>query len=263
MEADLTIERIINVFDGEFKPGIIPKKTIGRYRDCFVCYLYGKTKYIFDNYSFTAAPQKFIYLSKDSKYEMHILENSKFVCVDFDFCTMPRSQKSTAFKCNSFDIKRQFQKMLHIWNNRRPGYIAQIFSCIYNVYAEAIKTENKLYSKSSLLVSEITEYILNNYTDSDFSINDISTHFGISEVHLRRLIDQSFCTSPIKYINNLKLDRAKNMLKISNYSIAEIAQSSGFADPYYFSRFFKQQMGVSPSEYRSSVDFVVSTTNTE
>lgn len=257
----MTIERITNVFDGEFKPGVIPPKNIGRYGDCFVCYLYGKTKYIFDDTSFTAVPQKFIYLAKDSKYEMHILEKSKFICVDFDFSKMSQSQKSTAFKCNSFDIKRQFQKMFHIWNNKRPGYIAQIFSCVYNVYAEAIKTEKKLYSKSSLLVSEITEYILNNYTDPDFSVNNISTHFGISEVHLRRLIDQSFCTSPIKYINNLKLDKAKNMLEISNYSIAEIAQSSGFADPYYFSRFFKQQTGVSPSEYRASVASLINASN--
>lgn len=254
MVTNLTIEKITNVFDGEFKPGTIPKKTVGRYGDCFAFYLYGKVDYKFDGYSFTASPQKFIYLAKDSRYEMRILEKSKFICVDFDFYTLSSPQKSAAFKCNTSDMKNQFQKMLHIWNNKGLCYLSQIFSCTYNIYTEAVKSENKLYSQSNVLVSDITAYILNNYTKSDFTVNDISNHFGISEVHLRRLFNQTLCTSPIKYINNLKLDKAKNMLKISNYSIAETAQSSGFADPYYFSRFFKKETGISPSEYRASAD---------
>lgn len=256
METNLTIERILNVFDGEFKPGILPTKSIGRASDCFVYYLYGKTEYIFDNYSFTASPQNFIYLAKNSIYEMKILEKSKFICIDFDFCELSYSQKSCAFKSNINNIENQFQRIFHIWNNKKPSYFSQMFSCTYNIYTEAVKAENKLYSPNNPLISDITAYVLNNYTNSDFSVNDISTHFGISEVHLRRLFNQVLCTSPIKYINNLKLDKAKNMLKISNYSIAEIAQSSGFADPYYFSRFFKKQTGVSPSEYRASASLM-------
>ncbi len=250
METNLTIEKITNVFDGEFKPGTIQKKPIGRHCDCFAFYLYGKTEYKFDGYSFTAYPQKFIYLAKDSRYEMHILEKSKFICVDFDFCKLSSPQKSAAFKCNASDMKNQFQKTLHLWNNKGLCYLPQIFSYAYNIYTEAVKSENKFYSQSSLLVSDITAYILSNYTSPDFTVEDISKQFKISSVHLRRLFNQTLCTSPIKYINNLKLDKAKNMLKISNYSIAETAQSSGFADPYYFSRFFKKETGMTPLEYK-------------
>lgn len=254
METSLKIERILNVFGGEFKPGVLPAKATGRTSDCFAYYLYGGAEYKFGDYSFTASPQSFIYLAENSIYEMNIHENSKFICVDFEFCKRPYSQKSCVFKANANTIENQFQRMLHIWSNKSASYFPRMFSCVYNIYAEAIKAENKLYSPSNSLLSDITSYVLSNYTDPDFCVHDISTRFGISEVHLRRLFDKLLHTSPIKYINNLKLDKAKNMLKISNYSIAEIAQSSGFSDPYYFSRFFKMQTGVSPSEYRASAD---------
>lgn len=248
----MKIENVLSVFNGEFKPEHLPKKKSGRHCDAFVCYLYGEAEYKFDDYSFTASPQKFIYLAKGGIYDIRVHEKSKFICVDFNFSETPYFQKSRAFKCNAGNIKNQFQKMFHIWNDKRPSCFSQIFSCVYNIYTEAVKAENKLYSKNSLLFSDITAYVLNNYTDSNFCINDISTRFGISEVHLRRLFNQSICISPIKYINNLKLDKAKSMLEVSNYSISEIAQSAGFSDPYYFSRFFKKETGVSPSEYRKS-----------
>lgn len=250
METNLKIERILNVFNGELKPGILPSKSFGRPSDCFVYYLYGKVEYVFDRYSFTASPQNFIYLAKNSIYEMKITEPSKFICVDFDFCELSYSQKSRVLKVNASNIENQFQRMFHIWNDKRPSRFSQMFSYAYSIYTEAINAENKLYSPTHSLFSEITAYVQNRYTDSNFSIHDISSHFGISEVHLRRLFKQALDISPIKYINNLKLDKAKNMLKFSNYSIVEIAQSSGFADPYYFSRFFKKQTGISPSRYR-------------
>ena len=75
-------------------------------------------------------------------------------------------------------------------------------------------------------------------------------YVGISETHLRRIFKQDFNISPIKYINCLKLDKAKNMLQSSNYTINEIALSVGYDDPYYFSRVFKRETGLSPSEYK-------------
>ena len=46
------------------------------------------------------------------------------------------------------------------------------------------------------------------------------------------------------------VSQAKNMLITSNYSISEIAISVGYSDPYYFSRVFKQEIGIAPSEYK-------------
>ncbi len=250
MKTDLKITDVKNVFEGEFKPGKLPKKDGGRHCDCFVYYLYGKAEYVFDDYSFVAMPKNFVYLSKNSVYSMNVSENSKFICVDFEFGGLTTVQKSNVFECNPQFAKNQFQKMFHIQSEKKLSYLPQIFSCVYNIYSEAIKAENKLYSKRESYVSDIIAYILAHYTEEDFSIKELSRHFSISETHLRRVFGQSVHISPIKYINQLKLDKAKNMICTSNYSISEIAQKVGIDDPYYFSRFFKKETGVSPSEYR-------------
>lgn len=133
-----------------------------------------------------------------------------------------------------------------------PWSVSDAFSILYNLYSDAIKATNQKNAKKNELLSKITSYILSHYTEIDFSVKDVADYGGISETHLRRIFKQNFNISPIKYINCLKLDKAKNMLQSSNYTINEIALSVGFDDPYYFSRLFKHETGLSPSEYKKN-----------
>ena len=73
---------------------------------------------------------------------------------------------------------------------------------------------------------------------------------GVSETYFRRIFLNAKGCSPIDYINNLKLSRAKELLGSGMYSISEVAEQSGFHDESYFSRFFKKQTGVAPSKYK-------------
>ena len=249
MEKNLIINKIHNVYEGEFNPGFISRKTVGRTCDCFVYFIYGNANYSFDSYSFNANPQNFIYLARDSVYDIHILEKSKFICIDFDFFN-DFIKKSEAFKKNASALKINFSKIFYLWNQKMPWSVSETFSILYSLYSDAIKAANQKYAGKNKLLSEITSYILSHYTEIDFSVKDVADYVGISETHLRRILKQDFNTSPIKYINCLKLDKAKNMLQSSNYTINEIALSVGYDDPYYFSRVFKRETGLSPSEYK-------------
>jgi len=250
MEINLIISEIQTVFEGEFNPGIFKKKNIGRHCDCFVYFLYGKAKYIFDNYSFNADSKCFFYLAKDSIYEIDISEKTKFICIDFDFNACDNPRKSCVFKNISPSTKNEFMKIFYIWNKKSPWYQPQALSIAYNLYSETLKSENKEYVKKNEIFSKITSFIFEHYTDPNFSVQDISEHVNLSEVHLRRIFKSSVNTSPIKYINFLRLEKAKNMLISSNYTVTEVAQSVGFEDQYYFSRLFKKETGMAPSEYR-------------
>ncbi len=250
MESNWVIMDIQRVFDGEFKPGVIAKKDTGRHCDCFVYFVYGRAEYRFDGYSFTASPQNFIYLAKDSIYEIRVLEKSSFICIDFNFSDATELRKSAAFVSNPQTLKNRFQNTLHVRNAKEPYAFPQAFSHTYSLYAEAVKAEKRLYVKKNRTVSEMISHICQHYTEHDFTVAKLAEHFGMSETHIRRLFEQSAHTSPLRYIHALRLDKAKNMLLVSNYSITEIAFSVGFEDPYYFSRFFKRETGMSPSEYR-------------
>ena len=54
----------------------------------------------------------------------------------------------------------------------------------------------------------------------------------------------------MKYVNKLRIEKAKKLLKESSIPVSEIAKQVGIEDSYYFSRLFKKYAGVSPKSYR-------------
>jgi AraC-like DNA-binding protein len=64
------------------------------------------------------------------------------------------------------------------------------------------------------------------------------------------LFKQKTGYSPIQFFIRLKIQKSCEYLYFTNLNIKEICKEVGFDDPYYFSRMFKKQIGVSPSEYR-------------
>jgi AraC-like DNA-binding protein len=73
---------------------------------------------------------------------------------------------------------------------------------------------------------------------------------GMNPEHYSRLFRKYKGTSPVDYITELRMTRAKALIRQSDLSILAVARQVGYADPYYFSRRFKQAVGVSPSSYR-------------
>ena len=252
MEKDLTIQKIHSVFEGEFNPGFL-ENTKGRHSDAFVIYLYGGAKYVFENYNFEVGAGGVFFLAKGSKYGINVFEKSKYICIDFDFPQSEHIQQSCFFDGIAQSVKNDFSKLFRVWHSNNSSRTPQAFSILYNVYSEGIRALGGAYSRSGELLSRITSYILDNYTDPDLSLADLSRISGISEVHIRRIFKAEANTTPIKYINFIRITQAENMLKSSNFSIAEIAESVGFNDPFYFSRIFKKAFGISPSEFRNTV----------
>ena len=87
--------------------------------------------------------------------------------------------------------------------------------------------------------------------DKDISLKMLADHTGYSVSHFSRIFSDSTHASPIDYLIQLKIQHACQLLDFSRLNIAEIAQRTGYADPYYFSRIFKKIMGISPLKYRT------------
>ena len=69
----------------------------------------------------------------------------------------------------------------------------------------------------------------------------------MSDTYFRKLFFQNFKTTPLKYINKLKLEYAKELLCSNYYTIEEVSEKCGFENINYFSTFIKKQTGVPPS----------------
>lgn len=92
------------------------------------------------------------------------------------------------------------------------------------------------------------------YVQENFHRNisrvSVANKFGISTSHVSRIFNQEGSVTYADYVNYVRLDRAKFMLKKYNLKLEEIAHRCGFKDTNYFCRVFKSKTGKTPSEYR-------------
>lgn len=95
-------------------------------------------------------------------------------------------------------------------------------------------------------IKDITE---NKMHEPDFSVEKLSTEFGISRAHLYNKLLSLTGKTPIEYIRILRIRRAAQLLEKSQLTVMEIAYKVGFNDPRYFTKHFKSEYNMTPSQY--------------
>ena len=94
------------------------------------------------------------------------------------------------------------------------------------------------------------QYIHEHY-DQELDISTLAQLCMISPYHFIRCFREEQSTTPLAYINLVRLNKAKAMLLNTDLPIATIAMKVGYPDPSYFSRMFKKQTGLQPKEFRN------------
>ena len=90
-------------------------------------------------------------------------------------------------------------------------------------------------------------------TDTEFSVNDFAGIMGLGRTVFYKKVRGVTGYSPYEYLRVMRLIKAAEMLLTEDLTIAEVAYSVGINDPFYFSKCFKNQFGVSPSAYRKKL----------
>jgi len=101
-------------------------------------------------------------------------------------------------------------------------------------------------------VIDIQEWMHKHFNE-DINIQEISKTFEISQRSLNRRFKLATGLSPVQYLQEIRLEKAKELLKTSNLAIAEVAYNVGYPDSAYFSVLFRRIVSLSPSEYRRLV----------
>lgn len=98
---------------------------------------------------------------------------------------------------------------------------------------------------------KLNDLIEKNLDNSAYTVEDLARSLTISRVQLYRKVKAILGISVSDHINNMRLDKSKELLKKSDLNISEIAYAVGFSSPNYFSTSFKNKFGVTPKEYKS------------
>ena len=97
---------------------------------------------------------------------------------------------------------------------------------------------------------KLNKLIEANIESSIYTVEDLAKDLYISRVQLYRKVKAIFGISVSEHINNIRLEKSKELLKKNNQNISEIAYAVGFSSPNYYSTAFKNKYGITPKEYR-------------
>ena len=120
----------------------------------------------------------------------------------------------------------------------------------YSILLTAAQNDPKPYlpTEKQQKIVPVIEYI-SKYYYKNITNDSLASIAGLSTVYFRKLFTSVMGVSPITYVHQFRIEKAKEMLKSDYSTLTDIAQSLGYPSLYDFSRDFKKHTGVSPSKY--------------
>lgn len=112
----------------------------------------------------------------------------------------------------------------------------------------------KISTPDDRLMERLIKVLNENISNQSLTVEDVAAEVGISRVHLHRKLKELTNQTSRDFIRNVRLKKAAELLKEKKYSIAELAYAVGFSNPSTFSTSFRELFGMSPSEYRNSIE---------
>jgi signal transduction histidine kinase/ligand-binding sensor domain-containing protein/DNA-binding response OmpR family regulator len=109
--------------------------------------------------------------------------------------------------------------------------------------------KKEMRSADDRLMERVMKVINDNISNPELTVDEVAASVGISRVHLHRKLKELTGQTTRDYIRNVRLKMAAELLSQKRYSIAEVSDLTGFANPNSFSVSFKELYGVSPSLY--------------
>ncbi|MDR2765660.1 MAG: AraC family transcriptional regulator [Tannerella sp.] len=160
------------------------------------------------------------------------------------------SEKNRLIKIvNNVRIMRAVQRIVNELDDKNKYY----HYLVIMYYAELLiliyrhMDETWLPICSNEFIKKAIAHIRANYRE-DISIADVAGWAGIGERYLRKLFARHLNLSPVDFLNQIRLNKAIELLRNTEMSVKEVCFACGFKSPQYFSIVFKQQMGITPRE---------------
>lgn len=109
-----------------------------------------------------------------------------------------------------------------------------------------------LNGEDDALMRKVSLFVEQNISNADIGVGDMAEAAAVSRSGLQRKMKQILGVTPLDFLREARIKHACRLLSTTQMSVSEVAYSSGFSDPKYFSRCFKASVGKSPSEYKAT-----------
>jgi len=250
------ISRVIFVGKNEYSEDITSFTHVLKHNE-LILHLSGRTDVCFNGKNLCCEKDiiRFLPKGESSGYTVNRIERGE--CIDIFFDTdIPVSKEAFLLKVkNSPVVTNLFKKIFSLWVSKNEGYYFKCISLLYEIFSE-LQKQNYIPENQYTAIKPAIRYIHDNFLDEKISVPYLAELCQISESYLKKLFIKKFGISPVKYMIGLKINYACDLLRSELYTIAQTAEICGYSNGHFFSRQFKEYMGVSPSafveKYKSS-----------
>lgn len=213
----------------------------------------GRTFVLGPGEAFLAWPDVPIYYRADGE------EPWEYYWVGFSGPSAPLLLAQTAFSRERPVLRpiygeRLRQGLLDIYKARGADYPSAVRMAGYLQAALGLlmeQTPKRGGEALSLYAQQGAAFLQRNYS-RDIGVEEAARQAGVSRSYLYRAFQTEFGCSPSTYLTRYRLQRAAQLLRHSALPVGAVAASVGFQDPFYFSRAFRREMGVTPTAYREA-----------
>ena len=222
---------------------------VDRQRWALVIKYEGKTTYFSNGKSFLSDANHIMVLPKGCSYEWQSHEAGYICSIEFE-CEQTYTEPFNFYVKNSEKTLRAFKALQYKRNIKKALFEMESIRDVYSILLALARSETEKYFPTEKYnkIAPAIEYVSVNY-DKTITNDLLAGVSGMSTVYFRKLFSEIMGVSPVAYAQRFRIEKAKEMLKTDFGTISDVAASLGYTSLYDFSRAFKKQVGVSPSNY--------------
>lgn len=205
--------------------------------------LKGQITYTLNGKEYISDPEHAILLPQGQSYSLYGNKEGIFPLIDFN-CNSFITDTFKLFSVSDIDpFIKDFEKIksLFLFDGNKP----LIYSIFYGMIDRLIREQQP---KNDILYSAI-KFLENNISNPELNNSLMAQKANISEIYFRKLFFEKMGVTPKQYILDVRMQKAKQLLTESEFSVSAIAEECGFTSVYSFSRAFKERTKCSPTEF--------------
>ena len=212
-----------------------------------IFYRKGNGSFYFNKDSLVISPGKFVIVPPGTVHASKYTEEAETIYIKGDFkhifsfaaptVVMDNDGKTGAFLVNL------------IFENRfsNQEYLSSLVNALVHMLLQNIRTEKSI----STVIKEIITEIEGHFYDASLNPGECLKRSGYAEDYIRAQFKRYTGKTPVTFLTEIRINHACYLIEVykDSLSLSEIAEKCGFTDYVYFSRKFKQVMGMSPKSY--------------
>ena len=248
--SSLIISRINDIYSFKLKKHTTAKATLEH--SVLLVRQAGSSIYTVGGKEFSLDADNALFLPAGTEYELDVERFGTCTVIEFDAANPTDELTPCGFYiAGDRDIVKSVINVAHFWALKGPAYHSK---CLSEIYGVITRISNEAAFASSLagkygMIHRSVKYIETNYSNPDLYTAALAEMSGMGETYYRNIFLAVFNTPPTKYIQQYRVDKAKELLVNSELSIDDIAVKVGFANSSYFCKVFKSLTGYTPSEF--------------